>query len=421
MDTRTRASWGDREGTVVRVDDTIEFGADITRANVVFTKDALDLVISIRDRTDTLRVSNQFRGSDDGVEHFRFHDDTTTHPDALTISDVEQLLQIEGGNRGDNVIVGQLDAPNTLDGRQGDDTLIGGYRADTYAFTAGYGFDTIIDQADQAGVIDRVVFGASVRREDLIFTRSGNDLRIDLGNHVDVLTITGGLGNRQVEQFLFADGTTLLLDDVKSLLLVGTTGDDNILGFDGRDDVLSGGKGSDALNGGTGNDTYRFGYGNGQDTIADSGGTDQLEFGPKVAKDGVTFARIGDDLIVTLTGTTDRIAVLGGAAGSVIDSFVFDDGETLGLCRRRRAAARQRPQGADRNAMIWASMPQAHRSSRGRATTASGWLRAAIWCSARATGRTASRQVGGLRAARSPLPIIARPTRSCASRAAVPT
>ncbi|MET1112193.1 MAG: calcium-binding protein, partial [Allosphingosinicella sp.] len=85
VDRRIRASWGDRPRAHVRVDDVVEFGDDITRANVVFTKDGDDLVISVRDRTDTLRIRNQFRGIDDGIERFEFKDDGSF----LLISDVE--------------------------------------------------------------------------------------------------------------------------------------------------------------------------------------------------------------------------------------------------------------------------------------------------------------------------------------------
>ncbi|MEQ1616286.1 MAG: calcium-binding protein, partial [Hyphomicrobiaceae bacterium] len=121
IDKRVRASWSDRPGTRVAVDDQVQFGPDISRANVVFSKDGNDLVISIIGRDDTLRIRDQFRSIDDGVERFVFDDGTF-----LLDSDVEQILQITGGNRGDNTIEGSLNQPNTLDGRQGDDTLIGG-------------------------------------------------------------------------------------------------------------------------------------------------------------------------------------------------------------------------------------------------------------------------------------------------------
>ena len=114
IDTRVRASWFDRNGFNVPVDDAVIFGDDITRTNVVFTKDGDDLVVLVEDRTDTLRIRNQFRDTINGVERFEFKDGTF-----LLISDVEELLQIVGGNRGDNIIEGVPDQPNIFDGRQG--------------------------------------------------------------------------------------------------------------------------------------------------------------------------------------------------------------------------------------------------------------------------------------------------------------
>src|SRR5262249_46108710 len=155
-----------------------------------------------------------------------------------------------GGNRGDNTITGLLDQENVLDGRQGDDTLNGGNRADTYAFSAGYGHDKINEQPDSPGVVDRVVFGASVRFEDIVVRRNGNDLIIDLGSGLDVLTIVNGLSTTRVEQFEFADGRNLSIDAIIDRMLTGTAGDDHLVGFDNRDDTLSGGAGQDAMEGG---------------------------------------------------------------------------------------------------------------------------------------------------------------------------
>jgi|GEM_PF-2436836 len=328
VDTRVRAAWTDREGVTVPVDDVVEFGDDITLDNVVFTKDGDDLVVSITGRTDTLRIRNQFRDIANGVERFEFQDGNF-----LLISDVEELLQIEGGNRGDNIIEGVPDQPNTLDGRQGDDTLIGGTAADTYAFGADYDFDRIIETADQDGVIDRVIFGATVTADALVIRRDGDDLQIDLGNRTDVLTIVNGLTTTQVEEFHFADGSVLTLDDLLDRLLIGTDSDDQLLGFDNRDDVLAGGAGSDALEGGTGNDTYRFGFGDGSDSVEETGGTDAIEFGTGVTRDQVAFADIDGDLLITLRETGERLVILGGgmnaASSARVESFVFSDGETL--------------------------------------------------------------------------------------------
>jgi Ca2+-binding RTX toxin-like protein len=329
-DQRVRAAWEDRAGVKVPVDDVVQLGKGITRDTVVFTKDGDDLVISVKGATDTLRIVNQFLGLDNQVEKFAFYDNSDGTPDYLTANDVAQLLQVAAGNIGDNVITGLPDVPNTLDGGPGDDTLIGGNAADTYAFSAGYGFDTIIEKGDVPGVNDKVVFGASVKADAIKLSRNGSDLIIDLGNGTDVLTIQDGLGTHTVEQYLFSDGSTWTLDDIRNKLLVGTDGDDQIVGFDNRDDTLAGGKGSDALSGGSGNDTYKFNIGDGQDSIYDSAGNDTLAFGTGITQDKVTFTSDGDNLIARLS-TGDSIVILGGLGATPVENFTFSDGSALTL------------------------------------------------------------------------------------------
>ena len=163
------------------------------------------------------------------------------------------------------------------------------------------------------------------------FSRNGTDLLIDLGNGSDVLIITDGLGTHGVEQYLFADGTTITIDDIKSRLTAGTAGDDNLIGFDNRNDVLDGGTGSDAMAGGAGNDTYKFGFGDGSDLIFDSAGIDRVVFKTGVTQGEVKFSAIGDDLLITLTRTGENLVVLGGLGATPVENFVFDGGDTLTL------------------------------------------------------------------------------------------
>ena len=336
-DRRKRARWGDRQGMSVPVDDVVEFGADIRfqgDRNIVFTKSGDDLLITVTGRPDSsLRIRNQFRSIDDAIEIFRFADGTT-----LTAADIEQELQIEGGNHGDNIIEvseTMMEVPNTLDGRQGDDTLKGGNAGDTYAFSAGYDFDTIIEKADRPGAVDRIVFGASVHSEDLIVTRSGNDMIIDLGNGADVIRIVGGLGNTSIEEYHFADGGVLTRDNLIDRMLIGGDADEAIVGFNGRDDSLSGGAGSDSLAGGTGNDTYKFEIGDGLDSVSDTGGIDRIVFGAGITSSDIRFSNVDGDLVIALQTGADKLVILGGYKTNPVESFVFADGETLSLAEVR--------------------------------------------------------------------------------------
>ena len=345
IDTQVQAAWAGRKGKEIETEDRVLFGDDVTFETAKFSKDGLDLLIRIDNYTDTLRIKNQFRDTTDGVELFQFQSGQI-----ITIADVEERLQIEGGNRGDNVLVGTPDQPNVLDGRQGDDQLFGGSEEDTYSFGIGYDFDTIIEVADVAGKIDTVVFGAGVRSQNLILRRNGDDLLIDLGNGQDVLTIAGGLGATTVEAFRFADGEVLTIDALRDQMLLGTSGADQIIGFDGRDDVINGGAGSDALVGGTGDDTYQFGFGDGQDSIEETGGVDRIEFGDGLTRGDVSFDDVDGDLLITITETGDTLVVLNGAILSPtsghVETFVFADGETLTLNDVRQTIFLMTPNGS---------------------------------------------------------------------------
>ena len=166
---------------------------------------------------------------------------------------------------------------------------IGGNQGDDYAFSVDYDFDTIIEKIDADGVIDRIIFGASVQRDALIITRQGDDMQIDLGNGSDVVTVVGGFGNTRIEEYRFADGTTLTFDEIVDQMLQGTDGDDNLIGLDLRDDIIGGGAGSDAMAGGLGDDTYLFNIGDGDDAITDTGGLDRIVFGTAITLDNHHF------------------------------------------------------------------------------------------------------------------------------------
>ena len=106
IDQRTQAAWDDRPGVVIPVANSVQFGAAITRENVVFTKDGNDLLISFKGYGDTIRIVNQFLNLDDQIQYFKFYDNSDGTPDYLTANDVAQLLQVAAGNIGDNLIVG---------------------------------------------------------------------------------------------------------------------------------------------------------------------------------------------------------------------------------------------------------------------------------------------------------------------------
>ncbi len=116
------------------------------------------------------------------------------------------------------------------------------------------------------------------------------------------------------------DGNDLLDGGAGADTLHGGNGNDQLKGGDARD-ALYGGAGNDTLRGGAdidylkgdaGSDTYLFSAGDGSDLIsnydADPNSIDTARF-EDVAFDQLWFSRSGDDLYLTVAGTSDRVIV----------------------------------------------------------------------------------------------------------------
>jgi Ca2+-binding RTX toxin-like protein len=115
--------------------------------------------------------------------------------------------------------------------------------------------------------------------------------------------------------------------------ITGSDLNDNLRGTSGTD-TLYGLDGNDTLNGGAGNDTYVFGRGGQSDVIVNNDGVstnDRLEFESGIGADQLWFEQAGNNLRISIMGTSDRIDVqnwcLGGS--SQIDAFQAGDGKVL--------------------------------------------------------------------------------------------
>lgn len=260
----------DHDATVGNLD-KIVFKAGVLPAQVTVTRSGIDLVLTIAGTTDTLTVANYFYGSAPSnwaMEEIRFED----APDTVwTIATIQAVM---------------------LAGTPGDD-LIQGYGSDD-VLTGGDGNDTL-----NAG--------------------DGND------------TLNGG------------NGTDVLKGEAGNDTLNGGADADNLQGGTG-DDTFDGGAGNDLLTGnlmdnfgmgyGAGNDTYRFGVGDGQDTLHDhdqtAGNLDKIVFKAGVAPTAVVVSRTGADLILSISGTADKITVKNYFTGAApadwaIEEIHFED------------------------------------------------------------------------------------------------
>ncbi|HEX8240488.1 MAG TPA: calcium-binding protein [Allosphingosinicella sp.] len=325
-------------------EDAIEFAAGILPAGVGVARDGEDLILTLLATGDTLTIDGEFRYSNWfewwDVERFVFTDGTVWTKQDLQV----RLLQPTAG---DDHMIGFMTS-DTLDGGAGNDILEGGDGSDTYHFGLGSGHDVIQETVSNANLAesDRLVFGAGILPSDVSFARDGEALVITLLASGETVRIDWQFSFRNwfawwdIELFEFADGTVLSDRDVARLVTGGTPGDDHILGTF-RSDVLDGGAGNDLLEGGDGADRYIFGRGYGQDEIreglsnANLSEDDELQFLPGVTLADLGFERSGNDLVITILGTTDSLKITDQFRYSSwftwwdVDRFLFDDGSAL--------------------------------------------------------------------------------------------
>ena len=187
------------------------------------------------------------------------------------------------------------------------------------------------------------MFSNLIEPDLLLVSRDGDDLIFTLQDTADQLTISDGLSNRQIEEFLFADGTIWGIEEVIERLLEGTENADQLFGFDNRDDVLDGGAGPDELAGGDGNDTYLYDLGYGSDAITDTGGFDVIEFGELVGPQSLLFSADGDNLVIQFVGSDDVLVIRGALNGTEgqIEELRFNDGSVVEFTSVLRALQSQ--------------------------------------------------------------------------------
>jgi Ca2+-binding RTX toxin-like protein len=389
--------------------------------DVRIRRESEDLIIQIRETGETLRVSSHFSSSvvsGYAIDQIKFADGTslnnaqirqvlldgTDGDDSIAGYDTNDVLRgfagndtlngwagddiLDGGEGkdtlsggyGSDVIVGGAGSDllygeygdDTLDGGVGNDTLDGGYGSDTYVFRRGGGQDTINNSSysdTTANKLDVIKLEA-LNLSDVIFSRSSDDLIIQIKNSSDYVRVSSHFSSSQVwgyaiDQVQFADGSVMNDAQIRLALLNGTSGDDSVTGYDSADvltgstgndslsgrggddvisggegndslrgedgnDVLDGGAGNDTLSGGAGSDTYIFQRGSGQDSIDNTVYSDTTANKLDVVKlsglnpDEVLLRRESDDLVIQIKDTGESLRVLNHFSSSTIWGYAVD-------------------------------------------------------------------------------------------------
>ncbi len=245
---------------------------------------------------------------------------------------VRNFERAEGAN-GDDVMVGNLDRPNSFFGKNGDDLIEGGH-ADDY-MEGGLGFDRLIgrkgDDLFQLGEMPDFIHGGpgsdtvSYWRYSRFFETEVN-LETGFGglSHVFIkdqyISIENAIGSSNADTLIGNSGANRLEGMEGNDLVIGKKGKDHLIGGQGEDilrgqagaDRIEGGYGDDRLEGGTGRDVFVFLSDFGNDTLLDFDvEKDRLEFSGEIWGTQLTKAEI----VATYGGLQDGHVVFdfGGA------------------------------------------------------------------------------------------------------------
>jgi Ca2+-binding RTX toxin-like protein len=192
--------------------------------------DANDAMAKVAETT----VQSQVSDGDDviyGLDDARFPDQIYARGGNDTVYGLKGNDFIAGeegadtlyGGEGNDRLYGDL-GNDTLSGGAGNDTLAGGRGNDTYLFGHGHGNDLVDDNDRRKRRVDVVSMIAGVAPEDVVVSRVGDNLVLELGATGDTLTVNqhfirkGKNSGHYINQVEFADsGVAWSRDDLDSM------------------------------------------------------------------------------------------------------------------------------------------------------------------------------------------------------------
>jgi len=348
-------------------EDTLEFGATITPADVLFTKGSdTAMVLKISGTTDQITFGQWATSDTYKIGYMKFADGTVwsladikARPivvngteavdtltglagsrntisglggnDTLTGQALDDTLDggagndILNGGAGNDTLIGGIgddtlsggDGSDILAGGTGTDSLDGGAGADTYQFALGDGAETINAASD-----DTLLFGDGITPEMVEFTKgSSTTMVLRIAGTADQITFNQWSSGDTYKpgSMRFADGTVWALADIKAkpVVITGTEAANSLSGLAGSVNLISGLGGNDTLNGQALGDTLDGGAGN--DTLSGLGGNDTLYGG---AGNDILYGGDGNDILAGSAGTD----TLEGGAGADTYRFALSDG-----------------------------------------------------------------------------------------------
>jgi Ca2+-binding RTX toxin-like protein len=336
--------------------DTVKFGRTVEKSNLVFSRSGDDLVVSFKNTSyDKLTIRDWVKSSSNKIENFEMWDGSK-----ISALDVDKLIGIVGPDfEIPNPTITGTDAYDRIStGNSGDDVYYlkkGNDRVmdytgnDTYLFYRGDGQDNI---GDQQGT-DTIILAGNILKGDVAFSKdplNSENLLISIKGTNDSINVNKWYRSAayKIENLFFSDGTRLSSADIENIITppvekpVNITGTDTSETLTGNDlnNIIQGKKGNDVITDVSGNDTYIFNSGDGQDVITDGSGTDSVKFGAGITKDDLDFSKSGNNMVVKINGTSDKITIQNwySSASNKLETFLFADNTTLSIADAEKKA-----------------------------------------------------------------------------------
>lgn len=305
---------------------TISFGAGISASDVVLqaqdsTEATSSLVIGLRgDSTDSLTVAHDlwsaWWGVGSGTKQLVFADGSTMALGTPSPGQGQPITFTWLGDATHTTLVGSGFGANVFELGTGSDTITGGsgnhggQAQNTYLFGHGDGAALVHTVGFSAVALD-----ADITQADVALTSNvSGGLVVSLVGSSDSITLEGMASNSPLDGVLhFADGSSWSRTQMVASANQGSIAGESISGGSGAD-WLDGRGGGDTILGGGGEDAYIFRSGYGAMTIdnAAPGATAAHSFlamGANLTADHIWLQHAGDDLVLTVLGTTDQVTV----------------------------------------------------------------------------------------------------------------
>ncbi len=308
----------------------LQLGGGITASDLHVTYDGTNAYITDGVAGDEITIEDQW-DTNQGIDEVTFDDGTS-----LTAT---QLAAIEEtGTTGDDTLYA-INNDDVIDGKGGDDSIVGGPSGDTFVFDQGYGHLTISNDTYWETTTPVLQLGAGITASTLRVSGIGDNLVLTdgiSGDQVtiqDVLLTNNGTTQSGIGEVEFADGTTLSQAQLVQMEMTGTTGNDTMAGTLGAD-LLDGKGGDDSITGNGGSDTFVFNAGYGDLEINESYATSDtpiLQLGPGITTADLHVVKSGNNLVITDGIAGDQITLDGMDASSTdgVATIDLSDGTTL--------------------------------------------------------------------------------------------